>query len=74
MSKNREESVDKYCEGCVSWYGEGCYITEEYNYMIISGVFLSLYEVVQCREDGWVFCGQAEDKNYLFTWEGDKND
>ena len=70
MSKQREESVERYVEWCKSWYGNNTYITEEFEYMLISGEYLDTFQVTSCRNDGWLFCGNVND-SYIFTWEGD---
>jgi len=69
MKRTREESLDYYLEWCKSWYGEDTYITEDYDYMIIHDTHLTVFQVVSCRDDGWLFCGVVCE-SYVFTWEG----
>lgn len=69
MNKTREESLEEHMEHCQGWYGERCYVTEEYGYMIIHDTLLYVDNVAMLRSDGWLFCGKVED-SYLFTWEG----
>ena len=71
MSKNREESIKHYEDWGNSWYGVDCRIYDEYNYMVISCCILELFQILSCREDGWLFCGFDGGSSYVFTWEGD---
>ena len=71
MSKAREESLESYQEWCEIWYGEDCYVYEEYGYMVISNGYLDVYQVLSCRDDGWLFCGELHSGEYIFTWEGE---
>lgn len=69
MKRTREESLELYSEWCKEWYGEDCYIQEDYDYMVIVNGSLELFQILSCREDGWLFCGKVHN-DCIFTWEG----